>query len=550
MSSTSLNADSEKSISTSTSTGTGADDANAVGAAPAKDAKQGRAARERAAAQQGKAGAAGAQAADGAELFRAREVGASETTVAWHATGGGGSGRRLLLIALDGATPELALGAWRGQLRTFALLSERGVYGQLRSGTPWDRFSSNLSLFSGLNQGQLGIYGAEQRPNRNYAAPLPADSRTVRASRLWELLSRQGYSVGVVNAPASTPPAALNGHLLAGNLAPGEFVAAPAPFARQVAQWLADEPELPPSGDALDRVVGLAYTQSERRFRIARRMLARENYDCFVLCDDGIAQVQRLLWHTIDVSHLRHTPDQPLADTISAFYRFISDQIGELLELVDDNTVIAVVSASGAQPLDGELALNDWLIAEGELRLRSAPSVPSPLAECDVDWAATRAWAGANGAIYLNIAGREPAGCVPAEQADQLLASLTARLHALRSPLAPASDSALLAAYQPEALYGSAQGIAPDLLAICSQPGWRTNALAGHASPWLSARSHALDAACDSPRGMFAIYDPQNPAGGRLIEGTTIFDILPTLLELFDTPAPARARGRALLSKP
>ncbi len=533
------NTEAEKSTNTDTTI-----DTSTAGTAPPKDVQQDRAARDRAAAKQ--RAAAGAQAASGAELGQAREVGASETTQEWY-VGGGGSGRRLLLIAIDGATPELALGAWRSQLRAFALLSERGLYGPLRSGTPWDRFTSGLSLFTGLNQGQLGLYGPELRPNHSYAAPLPATSRAVQASRLWELLSRHGYRVGVVGAPASTPPATLNGHLLAGDFGSGEIVATPASFGRQVAQWLADEPDLPPSGDALDRLIGQAYTQSERRFRIARRMLARESYDCFVLCDDGIAQVQRLLWHTIDVTHLRHTPDQPLADTISAFYRFISDQIGELLELVDDNTVIALVSACGAQALDGELALNDWLIAEGELRLRVAPASPSPLAECEIDWAATRAWAGANGAIYLNIAGREPEGCVPADEADRLLASLSDRLQALRSPQAPGADGALVSAYQPGALYGAAQGIAPDLLAICTQPGWRTNALVGHASPWLSARADELDAACDSPRGLVALYDPQQPAGGRQIEHATIFDLLPTLLGLFDTPVPARARGQNLL---
>ena len=533
------NTEAEKSTNTDTTI-----DTSTAGTAPPKDVQQDRAARDRAAAKQ--RAAAGAQAASGAELGQAREVGASETTQEWY-VGGGGSGRRLLLIAIDGATPELALGAWRSQLRAFALLSERGLYGPLRSGTPWDRFTSGLSLFTGLNQGQLGLYGPELRPNHSYAAPLPATSRAVQASRLWELLSRHGYRVGVVGSPASTPPSTLNGHLLAGDFGSGEIVATPASFGRQVAQWLADEPDLPPSGDALDRLIGQAYTQSERRFRIARRMLARESYDCFVLCDDGIAQVQRLLWHTIDVTHLRHTPDQPLADTISAFYRFISDQIGELLELVDDNTVIALVSACGAQALDGELALNDWLIAEGELRLRVAPASPSPLAECEIDWAATRAWAGANGAIYLNIAGREPEGCVPADEADRLLASLSDRLQALRSPQAPGADGALVSAYQPGALYGAAQGIAPDLLAICTQPGWRTNALVGHASPWLSARADELDAACDSPRGLVALYDPQQPAGGRQIEHATIFDLLPTLLGPFDTPVPARARGQNLL---
>ncbi|KPV52762.1 hypothetical protein SE17_13560 [Kouleothrix aurantiaca] len=57
---------------------------------------------------------AGAQAEHGQALA----LGGGSAPVEWEAGGGDGSPQRtLLLIALDGATPELALGAWRGDLR-------------------------------------------------------------------------------------------------------------------------------------------------------------------------------------------------------------------------------------------------------------------------------------------------------------------------------------------------------------------------------------------------------------------------------------------------
>jgi predicted AlkP superfamily phosphohydrolase/phosphomutase len=536
---------------TTTTTTTGAPrpkDTGKDAAAPPRTAQKRRRDRARDAAEQTGAGRA---AAGNAEAGHAREVGAGETFVAWSGDDGGGpAGRQLLLIGLDGATPELAIGAWRTELRTIEMLTNRGLRGRLRSSTPWSSVPAWQSLLTGQDPGRLGIYGAERRVNHSYAAPLPIDSQAVRAARIWDVLGRAGHTVGVVGAPATTPAPRVQGHLIADRLGDAALATYPPALARQVALWLADDPPAAPAtGDEIDRIVGQAYARTEQRFRLARRLLARNSYNCFVLCDDGIAQVQRALWHTLDVTHQRYSSGHPFAGLISAFYRFVDDQIGELLEYVGDDTVVAIGSAAGAQALDGELALNDWLIAEGELRLLEEPARPTPLAECAVDWANTRAWAGDSGAIYLNLAGREPQGAVAPDQAEPLLASLAARLRELAPPgqTAPAAGAAL-EVYRPSQLYSLVEGVAPDLLVVPQLPGWRTTALAGHGTSWLSTNTFELDSACESPDGFLILYDPLDPGGGRELAGATVYDVTPTLLSLFAEPAPARSRGRVLLA--
>ena len=103
-----------------------------------------------------------------------------------------------------------------------------------------------------------------------------------------------------------------------------------------------------------------------------------------------------------------------------------------------------------------------------------------------------------------------------------------------------------LQVFRPNALYSATQGVAPDLLALFSQPGWRTNSFVGHGRNWLSTRSTAMDSAYESPNGFLILYDPRNPGGGRELDGATIYDVVPTLLALFEEPIPARSRGRVL----
>jgi predicted AlkP superfamily phosphohydrolase/phosphomutase len=500
----------------------------------------------------------GQNSAQEIEVERAREVGSPLEAEDQLGPGGGGRPRRLLLIGLDGAEHDLALSAWRGGLRTLDLLAERGVWCRVHGGTPYDSAPAWASLLSGLDPGQLGVYGPRRRLNYSYAPPVPIDSQAIREPRLWDLLGAAGKHIGVVGAPATTPAPPVHGHLVGDsplpNGAPATF---PASLAQQVGAWLGEavvlaEPKrdsVAGADQSLDRFIQAAYVRAEQRFTLARRLLARDAYDCFVVVDDGIAAVQRALWDSFDTAHPRYTPDHPFAGSVGSFYRFVDDQLFELLELVDDETVVAVVAPGGMQALLGELALNEWLIAQGDLALRTAPPGAAALEQCEVDWERTRAWAGEGGAIYLNVAGREPLGSIPAGEAARARAELAERLRALVDP----AGQPALEVYRPEALYAAAQGVAPDLIVVSAQPGWRTTAVVGLGSVWVGGHSALgqdsaarLDAACETSDGFLLVYDPRNLGGGRQLDDATIYDIAPTLLALFGQPSPARMRGHVI----
>jgi predicted AlkP superfamily phosphohydrolase/phosphomutase len=484
------------------------------------------------------------------EIERAREVGAPAEADESSSAGGGGRPRRLLLVALGGAAPDLALGAWRGELRTLDLLAERGVWCRVHGGLPWTNMPAWASLFSGLDAGQLGIYGPRRRINYSYNPSSSIDSRLIHDPRLWDVLGAAGKHIGVVGAPATTPAPPVHGHLIGDRPLPGGGPATfPASLAQQASAWLGeatlppDEPSGATGGEAnLDSLIQSAYIRAEQRFMLARRLLARDVYDCFVLADDGIAIIQRALWDSFDPRHPRYAPDHPFAGTIGSFYRFVDDQLFELLVLVDDETIVAIVSPGGAQALHGELALNEWLIAQGQLTLRSAPARPATLDQCEIDWEHTHAWADEAGAIYLNVAGREPQGTIPADQVESARANLAERLRAI----AWLDEKPALDVYRPESLYMTTQGVTPDLIAICTRPGWRTTPAIGMGSVLIDARATRMDAATETPDGFLIVYDPRNLGGGRQLDDATIYDITPTVLALFDQPLPARLRGKVI----
>lgn len=477
-------------------------------------------------------------------IERAREVG-GPLEAPQPALGGGEPPRRVLLICLDGAMPGLALDTWRSHLRMFDRLAERGVWGRLRSSVPWTSMPARLCLLSGQDPGQLGVYGPRRRTSYRTVQQTDADGQAIQEPRIWDIVGGGGRRVGVIAGQAAPAPTGARVTQISDAPAPGSrTVTFPPALAPQVDQWLEDASlkHLPAPADMAGQLIQSAYLRTEQRFLLARRLLARETYDCFVLADDGIATVQRALWHTLDSSHPRYAPDHPDAGAIGSFYRFVDDLIAELLEMVDSDTIVAVASAHGSEALRGDLALNEWLLASGDLALRSPPPQPTALEHCDIDWARTRAWAADSGAIYLNVAGRDPEGHIPAEQAALYSASLAERLRALRDP----GGAPALEVYRPSALYAATKGICPDLLAACALPGWRLTDTLGHGDAWVPASGAQPEAACDSPTGFLLLYDPHSPGGGRQIDEHTIYDVAPTLLQLLNQPSPRRMRGHAI----
>ena len=68
-----------------------------------------------------------------------------------------------------------------------------------------------------------------------------------------------------------------------------------------------------------------------------------------------------------DPEHVLHEPGNPFQDVIRDYYRYLDDEIGRLLELLTDDTIVLVVSDHGAQRLDGGFCVNEWLVREGLL---------------------------------------------------------------------------------------------------------------------------------------------------------------------------------------
>jgi predicted AlkP superfamily phosphohydrolase/phosphomutase len=249
-------------------------------------------------------------------------------------------------------------------------------------------------------------------------------------------------------------------------------------------------------------------------------------------------------WKHHDPRHVLHEPGNPYSQVIREYYRYLDTEIGRLLELVDEECVVLVLSDHGARALDGCFCINEWLIREGYLVLADYPSEPTSFAALQVDWERTQVWGegGYCARLFFNIRGREPQGLVEPGDAERLSAALQRKLQATTDAHGRELDNRV---FRPREIYRAVRNVAPGLIVYLGNLAWRSVGSVGHRTLHLQESDTGPDGCNHAQRGAFVLADPRQRLRGR-IDGAHLLDMAPTLLDLAGCDVPAAMQGRSL----
>ena len=456
--------------------------------------------------------------------------------------------RRVAVIGLDCAEPSLVFDQWLDELPNLRSLVRSGTYGRMRSTDPPITVPAWSCMMTGMNPGELGIYGFRNRHDYSYDSLGVADSRSVSVDRLWDHLGRAGKHAIVLGVPQTYPPQPINGDLVSCFLTPdprkddytypsalrAEIEGLVGPYHVDVQNFRSDD---------RDRILAEIYEMTEQHFAVARHLLDTRPWDFFTMVEIGVDRIHHAFWRYLDPSHPAHEPGHRYRDVIRSYYGYLDDQIGELLSRFDDDTVVLVVSDHGARAMHGAICVNEWLMREGYLVLREPPAGVIPFSRAAVDWDRTRAWG--EGGYYcrlsLNVAGREPHGVVRPDEYEAVRAELVEKLEAL-----PDAEGRPIGtrAFRPEDLWPAHRGIAPDLVVYFGDLAWRSNGSLGHGRIHTFENDTGPDDANHAKEGICILAGPGIAAGRR--DDLSIYDITPTILHLFEQPIPAGLRGQII----
>ncbi len=461
--------------------------------------------------------------------------------------------RKVFIIGMDCMTPQLVFQQWRDELPNLRRLMERGLWGKLKSTIPPITVPAWSSMMSSKDPGVLGFYGFRNRADYSYDRMSIATSRAVREDRVWDILSRDAKQVILVGVPQTYPPAPVYGQMITSFLTPStKSQYTYPPELKAEVEGLVGEYKLDVEGFRTQDKAWLLkqiHQMTDQRFTVVKHLLKTKPWRFFMYVEMGPDRIHHGFWKHFDPQHPKHVPGSPFENAIKDYYKHIDAQIGELLTLLDDDTIVLVVSDHGAKKMDGGICINEWLRQEGYLVLKEEPRVPSPgsvvpLSKVEIDWSKTRAWGagGYYGRVFLNVQGREPQGAIPAAEYVKVRDELAAKLEAITDPQGSHIHTRV---FKPDEIYRQCNGIPPDLIVYFGALFWRSVGRLGHNSIYTFENDIGPDDANHAQHGLFIVYDPRRKLG-RELQGLQIMDVAPTVLDLFGMPVPADMQGKVI----
>jgi len=256
----------------------------------------------------------------------------------------------------------------------------------------------------------------------------------------------------------------------------------------------------------------------------------KEN-DCFAFVFDAGDRLKHIFWKRQDLSG--ENIDVP--KEIEEYYIEKDKFIGEVLEKIDENMKVIVMSDHGFGNFNKQVNINSWLVKEGYMKSSEELDLDSKENSLFnfVKWPETKAYSLGFTSVYLNLKSREGEGIVSDDEKDKLVDEIVMKLKELKD--SDNKKNVFTNVYKGKEVYsGKHSSLSPDIVVGFNQ---------GYRMSWKNAVG-ALDKEIISDneeewKGDHLIDRSHVP--GVLFtnfkinkENPSIMDICPTVLGFFD----------------
>ena len=420
---------------------------------------------------------------------------------------------RVAFIGIDGV-PFSLLSENSELFPNLTALIEEGAGGAIDSIVPPESSACWPALTTGVNPGETGVYGFQDREVGSYDTYVPM-GRDVQATRLWDRVTDAGRQASVFNVPVTFPPQRNVQRMVSGFLSPSvEKASYPDELTETLesGNYLIDvNAKLGHKADKTE-FMEHAHKTMQRRYEAFQHYIAADDWDLFFGVFMTTDRVNHFLFKDYE-----HDGDNKQA--FLDFYQQLDEYIGKIREDLPEDVTLLVASDHGFTSLNYEVHCNTWLQEEGLLSFEDDDH--SELGDIADE---STAYSLIPGRFYINLEGREPRGSVPESEYESVRADLKARLEALEGPDGtPVCERVV---EREVAFRGDHDDIAPDLVAIPTHGFDLKSGFNGYDEVFgVGPRNgmHSFDNAT------LLVDDPD-----AVIEDADLFDIAPTILDLME----------------
>jgi len=267
--------------------------------------------------------------------------------------------QKLLVIGLDGATfsainPLIK----KGEIPTIEKIMKEGIFGKLESSLPPVSCPAWPSFMTGKNPKKHKVLDWFKY-NKDYTKSFNS-SKDIKGERFWEHLNKKGLICGTINVPITYPPTPIKGFMISGFLSLTEdsnFTYPPEL-----------KKELLERGYMIDPVN--RYSLSDESFleKMVEVMEIRKETIIYL--------IKNKKWDVL-VAVFRPEPIQHrfwkegTMDIIDDTYKRLDNYLKEILEVIDEDTNIIIISDHGfGETPDYNIYFNTWLSNNGFFSLK------------------------------------------------------------------------------------------------------------------------------------------------------------------------------------
>jgi predicted AlkP superfamily phosphohydrolase/phosphomutase len=509
-------------------------------------------------------------------------------------------GKRVVVIGLDGATLDIMRPMMydQGRLKNFKKLAENGTCGTLTSTILPLSAAAWSSFVTGKNPAKHGVYDFAKRLENSYQH-VPITSLDRRSKTIWDYASEQGKRCCIVNIPITYPPNVIkNGLMISGFPYPegkADF-AEPKEIISEIREKLGitrlhkPSPHFLQPGDEKKLVKDLIQI-SKNQTEVIKYLLQKQTWDLFVTVFDATDVISHFFWQYIDPKNPRYD-ERKAAEFGPLFYDiydYLDSAFGEIKAKLSEDDNIFVISDHGFGPVYYAVYMNNWLMKNNYLRLKTTPGTRArkilfnlgvttdflfrtakklrlvgtstyayskksrslelsrkfSLSLDDIDWSKTSVYSYGNyGQFFVNLKGREPMGNVErGEEYDKIVDDIISKVKELKDPKTGRTLFDIV--YRKDEIYsGPFFDSAADIVFFDSTMTYRAHRLFEFGS-----------------RSMIApdpIYSGSHRMEGMLIAGgpdigrhesvsASLIDLAPTIMHIMGLEIPPDMDGRVLI---
>jgi predicted AlkP superfamily phosphohydrolase/phosphomutase len=454
---------------------------------------------------------------------------------------------KVAVIGLDCAAPELIFNKLKADLPNITRIAADGIHGKLRSCDPPITVPAWMVMSTGRSPGELGLYGFRSRiPNSYNGIKIPS-SNDIKFDTVWDILGKRNKKSIIIAVPPSYPPKPVPGILVTDFLTPDrdkEFTYPPGlknEILRDFPDYQFDVKFRKPEKK---KIIDEIFRMTDVRFQMAEKFLREKEWDFFFMVEIGIDRIHHSFWRYIDETSHLYEDDAEMRGKFISYFKMVDSHVGKILDLLDEDTVVLIVSDHGAKGMKGAFAINQWLIREGYLKLNDGKvKQGSSLEELDVDWAHSKAWAwgGYYARVFLNIKGREPQGIIEKENVRTELDKLKEKIKSIRGPNGEFWNTRV---FEPEEAFTTVNGDRSDLFVYLDDLSWRAAGTLGYSTDYLLENDTGPDDAVHDYDGIYILYRKDKKIG-KVID-SDIYRIAPTILRLFKVRKMYGIQGKPL----